>query len=70
MCFGLQFNNLLPYGFVYFILFHLDVYADKKVCKKAKKMMSNGSNCDRKQQLSNILTEPLNPREGETQKQD
>ena len=32
--------------------------------------MSNGSNCDRKQQLSNILTEPLNPREGETQKQD
>ena len=25
--------------------------------------MSNGSNCDRKPQLSGILTEPLNPRE-------
>ena len=24
--------------------------------------MSNGSNCDRKSQLSEILTEPLNPR--------
>ena len=24
--------------------------------------MSNGSNCDRKSQLSGILTEPLNPR--------
>ena len=24
--------------------------------------MSNGSNCDRKPQLSGILTEPLNPR--------
>ena len=23
--------------------------------------MYNGSNCDRKQQLSDILTEPLNP---------
>jgi len=26
--------------------------------------MYNGSNCDRKLQLSDILTEPLNPREG------
>ena len=26
--------------------------------------MFNGSNCDRKSQLSGILTEPLNPREG------
>jgi len=25
--------------------------------------MFNGSNCDRKSQLSRILTEPLNPRE-------
>ena len=25
--------------------------------------MFNGSNCDRKAQLSGILTEPLNPRE-------
>ena len=25
--------------------------------------MFNGSNCDRKSQLSSILTEPLNPRE-------
>ena len=25
--------------------------------------MFNGSNCDRKSQLSEILTEPLNPRE-------
>ena len=26
--------------------------------------MSNGSDCDRKPQLSGILTEPLNPRDG------
>ena len=32
-CFGL-FNNLLPYEFVYFILFVQNVYADKKVFKK------------------------------------
>ena len=25
--------------------------------------MYNGSNCDRKPKLSNILTEPLNPRD-------
>ena len=31
--------------------------------------MFNGSNCDRKSQLSGILTEPLNPRE-EGHKQD
>ena len=28
--------------------------------------MYKGSNCDRKSQLSEILTEPLNPREPET----
>ena len=27
--------------------------------------MFNGSNCDRKSQLSGILTEPLNPRESD-----
>jgi len=26
--------------------------------------MFNGPNCDRKSQLSGILTEPLNPRDG------
>ena len=29
--------------------------------------MYKGSNCDRKSQLSGILTEPLNPRELRTQ---
>ena len=39
------------------------VYADKKVFKKkAKKIMYKGLNCDRKSQLSEILTESLNPR--------
>ena len=31
--------------------------------EKAKKIMFNGSNFDRKSQLSGILTEPLNPRD-------
>ena len=51
-----------------FILFFFiqNAYDDKivfmmKKCKK--KNMFNGSNCDRKSQLSGILTEPLNPRE-------
>ena len=35
----------------------------KYLRKKAYKDMVNGSNCDRKSQLSGILTEPLNPRE-------
>ena len=30
--------------------------------KNAKKIMLNGSNCSQKSQLSEILTEPLNPR--------
>ena len=34
----------------------------KYLRKKAKKIMFNGSNCNRKSQLSEILTEPLNPR--------
>ena len=29
--------------------------------KKGLQIMFNGSNCDRKSQLSEILTEPLNP---------
>ena len=37
---------------------------EKYFGKKAKKIMFNGSNCDRKSQLSRILTEPLNPRGG------
>ena len=41
-----------------------NVYADKKsIQEKGKKIMFNGSNCDRKSQLSGILTEPLNPLE-------
>ena len=31
--------------------------------KKCLKVMFNGSNCDQKSQLSEILTEPLNPRD-------
>ena len=39
-------------------------YANKKVFKKkGLQIMFNGSNCDRKSQLSGILREPLNPRE-------
>ena len=34
----------------------------KYLIKKAEQIMFNGSNCDRKSQLSGILTEPLNPR--------
>ena len=34
----------------------------KKYLRKKGKVMYNGSNCDRKSQLSEILTEPLNPR--------
>ena len=30
--------------------------------KKCKRIMFNGSNCDRKSQLSGVLAEPLNPR--------
>ena len=33
--------------------------------KKGLQIMLNGSNCDRKSQLSGILTEPLNPRDME-----
>ena len=49
-----------------FILYFFiqNVYANKKLFKKkGYKVMSNGSNCDRKSQLSEILTEPLNPRD-------
>ena len=41
-----------------------NVYADKKEFeKKRPTIMYNGSNCDQKSQLSEILTEPLNPRD-------
>ena len=49
-----------------FILYFFiqNVYANKKLFKKkGYKVMSNGSNCDRKSQLYEILTEPLNPRD-------
>ena len=40
-----------------------NVYANKKLFrKKGYTIMYKGSNCDRKSQLSEILTEPLNPR--------
>jgi len=38
-------------------------YANKKIfIIKGYKIMYKGSNCDRKSQFSEILTEPLNPR--------
>ena len=49
----LYFNNLLPYGFIYTILF-----PSKCICQQ---IVFNELNCDRKSQLSGILTEPLNP---------
>ena len=51
-----------------FILYFFiqNLHADKKLFKnKGYKTMYEGSNCDRKPQLSEILTEPLNPREGD-----
>ena len=35
----------------------------KNIKIKGYKIMQKGSNCDRKSQFSEILTEPLNPRE-------
>ena len=35
----------------------------KKYLRKKVKKLCMGLNCDRKSQLSEILTEPLNPRE-------
>ena len=46
------------------MLFIPNVYANKKLFKKKRyKIMYKGSNCDQKSQLSEILTEPLNPRD-------
>ena len=40
-----------------------NVYANKKVfCNKGQNIMYKGSNCDRKSQFPETLTEPLNPR--------
>ena len=49
-----------------FILYFFiqNIYTNKKLFKKkGYKVMYKGSNCDRKSQLSEKLTEPLNPRE-------
>ena len=68
----------LKRGFVYIsTIFKLtDLFIDtflfkmyiptKSYLKKGYKVMYNGSNCDRKSQLSGILTEPLNPRKPDT----
>ena len=64
----LVFNSIIIYFTDLFSLyiFIQNAYANKKVFeKKANKLfliMFNGSNCDRKSQLSGILTVPLNPR--------
>jgi len=61
----LVFNSIIIYFTDLFILyiFIQNAYAKKKYFKKGLQIMFNGSNCDRKLQLSRILTEPLNPRE-------
>ena len=46
-----------------FILYRKFCTEKKYLRKKAKKLMYKGLNCDRKSQLSEILTEPLNPRD-------
>ena len=44
------------------MLFIPNVYANKNFFRKKRyKIMYKGSNCDQKSQLSEILTEPLNP---------
>ena len=62
--FGLWGNNLLIYGFavLYFFIKNVRICRQRKYLRKKAKKMFNGSNCDRKSQLSGILTEPLNPR--------
>ena len=48
---------------LFYTFFIQNIYADKKVLKKnGLKIMYRGLNCDRKSQLSEILTELLNPR--------
>ena len=57
----LVFNSIIFYFTDLFILYiFLKIYMPTK--KHFIKIMFNGSNCDRKSQLSGILTEPLNPR--------
>jgi len=51
--------------FIYTFAFNMYM-PTKTHFKKGYKIMYNGSNCDRKSQLSEILTELLNPREGVT----
>ena len=46
------------------MLFHSKcIFRQKSISEKRLKNMFNGSNCDRKSQLSGVLTEPLNPRD-------
>ena len=58
--------KLIDLSILYFFI--QNIYAYKKVFKKkGYTIMYNGSNCDRKSQLSEILTEPLNPRDARFQ---
>ena len=56
-------STILKITDLYILYFFIQiVYANKKLFqKKGYKIMCKGSNCDQK---SEILTEPLNPREG------
>jgi len=61
----LVYNSIIIYFTDLFVLYFFiqNAYADKKVFKsKGWQITFNGSNCDRKSQLSGILTETLNPR--------
>ena len=47
-----------------FYSFIQNIYTNKKIFQiKGYKIMQKGSNSDRKSQFSEILTEPLNPRD-------
>ena len=49
--------------FIYTFPFKMYMPTKKSLKQKGYKIMYNGSNFDRKSQLSEILTEPLNPRD-------
>ena len=50
---------------LFILYFFIHIYANKKLFqKKDYKIMYKGSNFDQKSHLSEILTEPWNPREG------
>ena len=48
--------------FILYFLFKMYMPTKKYLRKKGWNIMYNGSNCNRKPKLSDILTEPLNPR--------